>query len=89
MINFEVNIHGHKFSISAVIVDNLVRVDLILGTRTLANLNDSLDFKDNQFKIKSKKVTFAPSIKKVVIQQGETKQVTLQGKRNPPYTMYV
>jgi uncharacterized short protein YbdD (DUF466 family) len=83
MIKFEVNIQEHKFTISAVIVDTLVGVDLILGTNTLADLNGSLDFKDNRFRIKSKKVTFAP-VKKVVIQPGETKQVTLQGK-TPPY----
>ena len=83
VINFEVNIQGHKFKLSAVVVDNLVGVDLILGTNTLADLNGSLDFKDNRFKIKPKKVTFAP-VNKVVLQPGETKQITLQGK-TPSY----
>ena len=78
-IKFEINIQGHKFLISAMVADNMTGVDLILGTDTLSDLHGVLDFAENRFKIKAKKVVFKPT-RKIVIQPGQTKYVTLRGK---------
>ena len=56
VIKFEMPMQGHKFQISALIVDNLVGVDLILGTNTLAELDGTLNFKEHTFKIKPQKI---------------------------------
>ena len=79
VIKFEMHMQGHKFQISALIVDNLVGVDLIRGTNTLAELDGTLNFKEHTFKLKPKKISFAPT-NKVVLNPGETKYITLQGK---------
>ena len=79
VIKFEMYMQGHKFKISALIVDNLVGVDLILGTNTLAELDGTLNFKDHVFTIKPKKISFAPT-NKVVLNPGETKYINLQSK---------
>ena len=79
VIKLEMHMQGHEFQISALIVDNLVGVDLIRGTNTLAELDGTLNFKEHTFKIKPKKISFAPT-NKVVLKPGETKYITLQGK---------
>lgn len=81
-IRLEIMIQGHRFKISALVVDNLTGIDLILGTQTLSELEGTLDFKFNVFKIKHKKVTLTPTTK-VIIKPGETKYLTLKGKVPP------
>ena len=83
LITFQVTIQGHEFEISAHIVDNLIGVDMLLGQNTLSDLDGTLSFRDNRFKIKSKRITLAP-VTKVTINPGQTKHVTLQGK-TPAY----
>ena len=82
-IKFKCFIQGHKFEIAALIVNNLVGVDLILGTNTLSDLDGTLNFKNNRFRIKSKTISFAPPTK-VTIQPGDSRLVTVQG-RIPPH----
>ena len=82
-IKFKCFIQGHKFEIAALIVNNLVGVDLILGTNTLSDLDGTLNFKNNRFRIKSKTISFAPPTK-VTIQPGDSRLVTVQG-RTPPH----
>ena len=78
-IKFEMHMQGHKFQISALIVDNLVGVDLILGTNTLKELDGTLHFRDHSFRIKPKTISFAPT-NKLVVNPGQTKYVNLQSK---------
>ena len=56
---------------------------MILGTNTLSDLDGTLNFRDNRFRIKPRKISLAPT-HKIVINPGESKHVTLQGK-TPPY----
>ena len=78
-VKFPLNIQGHKFEIAALIVSNLVGVDLILGTNTLSDLDGALDFRSNRFRIKCKTISFAPPTK-VMIAPGDSKFLTLQGR---------
>jgi len=78
MLEFEIRIQGHKFKISALVADHLVGIDVILGTDTLADLEGSLDFRQNRFRIKTNKVHLKPTAK-VTIKPGETKYVILKG----------
>ena len=77
-IKFDLLIQGNKFSIFALVADQLTGIDLILGTETLSQLDGSLDFRSNRFRIAAKKIYFKPTAK-VVIRPGETKYVVLKG----------
>ena len=81
-ITFRVTIQGHKFEISALIVENLVGVDLILGTNTLSDLDGTLTFRNNRFKIKQKRIPFSPT-NKVTINPKDSTLMTLQGQAPP------
>ena len=82
-IKFQIIIQGHKFEIAALVVGNLIGIDLILGTNTLSDLDGTLNFKNNRFKIKSKSISFAPP-SKVTVEPGNSTLMTIQG-RTPPH----
>ncbi|KAJ8038848.1 hypothetical protein HOLleu_16398 [Holothuria leucospilota] len=83
MIEFEISIQERNFRISAMVVKNLIGIDLILGSKTLAELDGILEFKTNTFRIAPKKLHLRPSAN-VVIKPGQEKYITLRGKV-PPY----
>jgi hypothetical protein len=51
-LKFELSIQGHRFKILGLIADHSTGIDVILGTQTLSELDGTLDFRSNRFKIK-------------------------------------
>lgn len=78
-ITFQVKIQGHEFQLSALIAANLTGIDLILGSQTLKELNGSLDFTTNCFRIKQAKVFLRP-VQRFVIYPGQQRYITVQGR---------
>lgn len=79
IIEFKISIQGHLFKLSALISDNLVGLDLILGNRTLRELGGILNLKESSFQIRPKKVYFRP-VNDVLLYPGQTKSILLQGR---------
>ncbi len=79
VLQFQIKIQGHTFRISAYVTPNLTGVDLILGTNTLGELNGSLDFSTNTFKIKPKKLWLKPT-SSVNVRPGESKEIKVYCK---------
>ncbi|PIK34893.1 hypothetical protein BSL78_28283 [Apostichopus japonicus] len=79
VIDFEITIQSHRFKVSAVIADNVVGLDLILGNNTLRELGGMLNFRDGSFQIKPKKVYFRP-VSNVTVQPGQTKKIIVQAR---------
>ena len=82
-VEFVVTIQGHKFQVSALVAPDLVGIDVILGSRTLKELQGVLDFSTNCFRIRSRK-TYAKPVHRLTIHPGQTKYVNLR-VRAPPF----
>lgn len=81
-LKFQINIQSHKFTIVAHIAENLTGIDLILGTTTLGELNASLDFATNTFKIRQKSLPLK-AIHSVTLKPGQTKTIALYCEHQP------
>lgn len=78
-IEFEIRIQGHLFKLSALIADNLVGLDLILGNNTLRELGGVMNFAESCFQIRPKRVYFRP-VFNVTVYPGQTRRIPLHGR---------
>ncbi len=78
-ITFQISIQGVKIELYAVIAENLVGSDVLVGTSTLSQLRGSLDFIMHKFIIRSRRVYFMP-LRNSVIHPGQTRCIQVRGK---------
>ncbi|XP_064643583.1 uncharacterized protein LOC135497682 [Lineus longissimus] len=78
-INIELLIQGHKLRIHAVVADNLTGPDLLLGARTLSELNGTLDFSTSTLTVRPRRIQFTP-VQTVTLRPGQTRSIVVKGK---------
>ena len=78
-ICFKLQIQNHIFEINAYILPMLGRVDLVIGTKELANIDANLNFKRNTLKWKSKSI-LAKTLRDVTLFPGQTKSLVIVAK---------
>ena len=79
IITFSLNVQGNLFEITAHIISSLGGLDLIVGTREMAALEASLNFKNNILKFKSKAV-LAKLTRNTILKPGETRILAIKAK---------
>ncbi len=78
-IKFKVKIQNHTIEITAFVIDSLGTIDLILGTKSLSELDSSLDFSNNTLHFKSQSILLKAN-KQITLLPGETKTIELIGQ---------
>ena len=78
-IRFKVTIQNHIFEVNAYILPMLGGVDLVIGTKELANIDADLNFKRNTLKWKSKSI-MAKTLKDVTLLPGQTRSLVITAK---------
>ena len=78
-IDLPLTIQSHSVTITAMVIDNLFDIDLIIGTKTLTELNALLDFSTNRLFLR--KTSFPLKVcHDVSVSPNSTKWITLHGK---------
>ena len=78
-IDVTVSIQGHKFLVTALVVNTLAGLSMVLGNTSLSELDASLDFRTNRLRFKSKSVLLKPT-GNFIIQPHQSRSITLKGK---------
>ena len=77
-IRVQLNIQGTKLELTCLAVPNLGTVDIILGSKSLKELNGVMDFSNNTLKLKQKSFLMKAT-ENMKIQPGQHKIITLMG----------
>ena len=83
-IRVPITLQNHKIEVTALAVESLGSIDFILASKSLKEMNCTLDFGNNMLKFKTRSILLKAS-KKVKLQPHDTKVVELIGKL--PYFM--
>ena len=75
-LNFELNIQGATFDISAYIMPDCGTVSMLMGTKTLNDLEAKMDFARHTLRVKSRKIR-VKCTKKIVLKPHEKSEITL------------
>ncbi len=78
-IKFKVKIQNHTIEITALAIDSLGTIDLILGNKSLSEVDSSLDFSNNTLHFKSRSILLKAN-KQITILPDETKTIELIGQ---------
>lgn len=81
-ITFEIVVQKAKFTMTAMVLDNLGGFDVVIGTPTLRRLGGVLDFSTGKLKLKAKTITMKPT-RKTVLRPGESRCIEIRG--NVPF----
>ena len=78
-LEFKILIQNHIFEVKAYILPNLGGVDLVIGSRDLAQIDAKLNFRKNTLKWKTRSV-LARTMQDIIVRPGVTKLVKIFAK---------
>ena len=81
-VKFVIQLDTHKIELTAMVIDTLGTIDLLIGTQSLSELDAQLCFTSNKLKLKSRSIPlkFTTSLH---LKPGESRRVELVGKLPP------
>lgn len=78
-IDVQIKMQGHKFVITALIMNTLGGINLVLGNKSLSEINASLDFQSHKLRFKCNSIPLKAS-GDYVIQPNQTRHIIIDGK---------
>ena len=78
-IDIELKIQGHKFVVTALVMSTLAGINLVLGDKSLAEMEAKLDFKSHKLQFRSNSILLH-ACSDYIIHPKQTRTISIEGK---------